>query len=99
MVVRIDGGEREHVENLFSGFKCKYCVKEFCGDGAIRLSCVLCMTLIVFIYMYYGLFACINLVDIMPLIFTVFSFHLLIFDKNHPGNRHTDFREKSPIYR
>jgi hypothetical protein len=41
-------GERnqvwEHVENLFSGFKCKYCVKEFYDGGAIRLSCVLCMT-------------------------------------------------------
>jgi hypothetical protein len=36
------------------------------------LSCVLCMTLIVFIYVYYGLFACTNLVDIMPLFFIVF---------------------------
>jgi hypothetical protein len=35
-------GERdqlwEHGENLFLGFKCKYCVKEFRGDGAIRLK-------------------------------------------------------------
>jgi hypothetical protein len=25
-------------ENLFSGLKCKYCVKEFCGGGATRLK-------------------------------------------------------------
>jgi hypothetical protein len=35
-------GERdvvwEHKENLFSGFKCKYCVKEFHGGGATRLK-------------------------------------------------------------
>jgi hypothetical protein len=35
-------GERdqvwEHRENLFSGFKCKYCVKEFHGGGATRLK-------------------------------------------------------------
>jgi hypothetical protein len=35
-------GERDqmwkHGENLFSGFKCKYCVKEFHGGGAIRLK-------------------------------------------------------------
>jgi hypothetical protein len=35
-------GEREivweHAENLFSGFKCKYCVKEFRGGGDIRLK-------------------------------------------------------------
>jgi hypothetical protein len=28
----------EHGENLFPGFKCKYCVKEFCGGGATRLK-------------------------------------------------------------
>jgi hypothetical protein len=41
MVAGIDGGRDvvwEHRENLFSGFKCKYCVKEFCGGGAIRLK-------------------------------------------------------------
>jgi hypothetical protein len=27
----------EHGENLFPGFKCKYCVKEFCSGGATRL--------------------------------------------------------------
>jgi hypothetical protein len=43
------------------------------------LSCVLCMTLMLFIYVYYGLFACANLVDVMLLFFTVFSFHLPIF--------------------
>jgi hypothetical protein len=35
-------GERdqvwEHEENLFPGFKCKYCVKEFRGGGATRLK-------------------------------------------------------------
>jgi hypothetical protein len=35
-------GERdqvwEHGENLFLRFKCKYCVKEFCGGGATRLK-------------------------------------------------------------
>jgi hypothetical protein len=35
-------GERdqvwEHGENLFPGFKFKYCVKEFCGGGAIMLK-------------------------------------------------------------
>jgi hypothetical protein len=46
------------------------------------LSCVLCMTLMVFIFVYYGLFTCTNLVDVMSLFFTVFSFHLPIFDKN-----------------
>jgi hypothetical protein len=41
MVAGIDG-ERdvvwEHVDNLFSGFKCKYCVKEFRGCEATRLK-------------------------------------------------------------
>jgi hypothetical protein len=35
-------GERDvvwdHGENLFPGFKCKYCVKEFHGGGATRLK-------------------------------------------------------------
>jgi hypothetical protein len=35
-------GERDvvwqHGENLFPGFKCKYCVKEFRGGGATRLN-------------------------------------------------------------
>jgi hypothetical protein len=47
------------------------------------LSCVLGMTLMMFIYVYYGLFACTNLVDVMSF-FTVFSFYLPIFDKNQP---------------
>jgi hypothetical protein len=37
----------------------------------------------VFIYVYYELFACTNLVTVMPLFFTVFLFHLSIFRKNH----------------
>jgi hypothetical protein len=28
----------EHRENLFPGFKCKYCLKEFQGGGATRLK-------------------------------------------------------------
>jgi hypothetical protein len=28
----------EHEENLFPRFKCKYCLKEFCGDEATRLK-------------------------------------------------------------
>jgi hypothetical protein len=39
------------------------------------LSCVLCMTLMMFIYVYYGLFTCTNLVDGMLLFPTVLSFH------------------------
>jgi hypothetical protein len=35
-------GERDqvwgHGENLFVGFKCKYCLKEFRGGGATRLN-------------------------------------------------------------
>jgi hypothetical protein len=46
------------------------------------LSYVLYMTLMLFIYVYYGLFACTNLVDIMSLFFMVFLFHLPIFNKN-----------------
>jgi hypothetical protein len=57
------------------------------------LSCVLCITLMVFIYVYYRLFACTNLVDVMSLFSTVFSFHLLIFWQNSPGNRHDEFWE------
>jgi hypothetical protein len=36
------------------------------------LSCVLYMTLMVFIYVYYRLFACTNLVDVMSLFFIFF---------------------------
>jgi hypothetical protein len=45
------------------------------------LSCVLCMTLMMFIYVYYGLFAYTNLVDVMSLFSMVFSFYLPIFGK------------------
>jgi hypothetical protein len=41
MVAAIDGGRDqvwEHGENLFPGFKCKYCVKEFRGGGVTRLK-------------------------------------------------------------
>jgi hypothetical protein len=70
------------------------------------LSCVLCMTLILFIYVYYGLFTCTNLVDVISLFFTVFSFHLPIFDKKWPifGKNRPDiatpfFLKNRPIYR
>jgi hypothetical protein len=55
------------------------------------LSCVLCMTLMIFIYMYYRLFIYKNLVYVM-LFFTIFSFHLLIFDKKSAG-----FQKKKSI--
>jgi small-conductance mechanosensitive channel len=48
----------------------------------ILLSCVLCMTSMVFIYVYYGLFICTKLVDVMSLFFMVFLFHLPNFSKN-----------------
>jgi hypothetical protein len=48
------------------------------------LSCVICMTFILFIYVYYRLFVCTNLVDVMSLFFMIFSFNLLIFDKKRP---------------
>jgi hypothetical protein len=87
----------EHGENLFFGFKCKYCVKKFHDGGATRyhelftcivydfmvLSCVLCMTPMLFIYVYYVLFIYTNLVDVMLLFLTVFSFNLPIFDKKN----------------
>jgi hypothetical protein len=41
MVAEIDGGRDEvweHGENLFPGFKCRYCLKEFRGGGATRLK-------------------------------------------------------------
>jgi hypothetical protein len=64
----------------------------------IVLSCVLCMTLMMFIYVYYGLFACINLVYVMPLFFTVFSFHLPIFDKNRPGSDKNHPKIAIPVF-
>jgi hypothetical protein len=36
------------------------------------LSCVLCMTLMMFIYVYYELFVCINLVDVILLFYGFF---------------------------
>jgi hypothetical protein len=48
------------------------------------LSCVLCMTLMVFIYAYYRLFACTNLVDVMSLFFHSFLVPFTIFDKKQP---------------
>jgi hypothetical protein len=46
--------------------------------------CVLCVTFMVFIYAYYRLFACINLVDVMSLFCTVFSFQWSILWKIWP---------------
>jgi small-conductance mechanosensitive channel len=70
------------------------------------LSGIVCMTLMVFIYVYYGLFVCTNLVVTMLLFFTVFWFHLPIFDKNHPVSDKirlkiiaSIFGENRPIYR
>jgi hypothetical protein len=61
-------------------------------------SCVLCMILMMFIYVYYGLFVSINLVDVMSLLFTVFSFYLPIFGKNRlvSGKIHSEIA--TPIF-
>jgi hypothetical protein len=40
----------------------------------MMLIYILCMTLMVFIYVYYELFAYTNLVDIIPLFFMIFPF-------------------------
>jgi hypothetical protein len=58
------------------------------------LSCVLCMILMMFIYVYYGLFACINLVDVMPLFSRFFFVQFTDFWQKLFGNRHTDFQAK-----
>jgi hypothetical protein len=63
------------------------------------LSCVLYMTLMMFIYMYYGLFTCTNLVDVMLLFFMVFSFHLPIFDKNRPISDKIHPKITTPIFK
>jgi hypothetical protein len=72
-------------------------------DDFMVLSCVICITLMVFIYVYYGLFTCINLVDVMSLFFTGFSLYLPIFNKNRPvsgTNRlKIAYRPNRPIYR
>jgi hypothetical protein len=67
------------------------------------------MTLMIFIYIYYGLFACMNLVDVMPLFLTVFhSFFVPFIDfwqkssgfwQNSPGNHHVDFWENRQFIR
>jgi hypothetical protein len=44
--------------------------------------CVLCITLMMLIYVYYGLFVCINLVDVMSLFSMVFSFQMPNFLDN-----------------
>jgi hypothetical protein len=62
------------------------------------LSYVLCMALMVFIYVYYGLFACINLVDVMLLFFTVFLFHLPIFNKNWPVSGRNRPKIATPVF-
>jgi hypothetical protein len=61
---------------------------------------VLC--LIVFMYVYYRLFICINLVNVMSLFFTIFFFSMTDFLKKSanflhylPGNRQAGFRQKS----
>jgi hypothetical protein len=55
----------------------------------------------VFSYVYYGLFTYTNLVDVISLFFTVFSFHLPNFGKKSagfrqkpPGTRHASFQKK-----
>jgi hypothetical protein len=68
------------------------------------LNYVLCMTLIIFIYMYYELFTCINLVDVIPLFFIVFRFIYQFLTKisqflaNFAPKSPRRFSRKSPIY-
>jgi hypothetical protein len=63
------------------------------------LSCVLCMTLIVFICVYFRLFICINLVDVMSLFFMIFSFHLLNFGKNQLVSNKNRSELATPVFR
>jgi hypothetical protein len=63
------------------------------------LSCVLCMTLMIFIYVYYRLFSYTNLVDVMSLFFTVFSFYLPNFGKNRPVSDKNRPEIATPIFR
>jgi hypothetical protein len=66
---------------------CKYYVKEFRGGGAIRLNCVLYMTLMVFIYVYFGLFIYTNLLDVIQLVSPGFfhSIYPFLAKKKSPG--------------
>jgi hypothetical protein len=90
------------MHNQYSGlFTCMMDYLHVLCISLMVLSCVLCMTLMVFIYVYYGLFACTNLVDVMPLFFhdffipsTDFWQKSPDFLQNSPGNRHVDFWEK-----
>jgi hypothetical protein len=65
----------------------------------IVLSCVVCMTLMMYIYVYYGLFACTNLVQLMSLFFTVFSSHLPNFCKNRSVSSKNHPELAAPVYR
>jgi hypothetical protein len=49
------------------------------------LSCVLYMTLMIFIYVYYGLFACINLVDGHVVVFHGFFVPFTDFQQKSVG--------------
>jgi hypothetical protein len=66
--------------------------------GCMVLTCVLCITLMVFIYVYYGLFVGTNLVDVMSLFFKGFLFHLSIFDKNRSVFSKTRPEIATPVF-
>jgi hypothetical protein len=53
----------------------------------IILSCVLYMTLMMFIYMYYELFTCTNLVDVIPLFFMIFFVLFIYFQQKSVRSR------------
>jgi hypothetical protein len=57
------------------------------------------MTLIVFICMYFGLFICTNLVDVMSLFFMIFSFHLLNFGKNQLVSNKNRLELVTPVFK
>jgi hypothetical protein len=72
-------GMRNHCSDLFICF-INY-LHALCMIFMI-LSCVPYIILMMFIYVYYGLFTYTNLIDVISVFFTVFSFYLLIFNKN-----------------
>jgi hypothetical protein len=64
------------------------CIKDYLHVLCMTLImwiCVICVTLMVFIYVYYGLFAWTNLVDVMSLFFMIFFVPMTNFLENSTG--------------
>jgi hypothetical protein len=69
----------QHVRDLFT------CIINYLHVICMTFKlwiCILCITLMMLIYVYYGLFICINLVDVMSLFSMVFSFQMPNFLDN-----------------